>query len=125
MEVVMAVRTVDPDPDATTAHAEIGAGPPPIRVMVAEDEEPLRAAIADLIAGEDGLELVGTAHDTDSAIQLARAMQPDVALLDVRMPGGGGARAAKEIGTVSPRTRSVALSATRAGRNASGCSGRG
>lgn len=82
-----------------------------IRVVVAEDEEPLRLAIADLIATEKGLELVGTASDTDSVIELVRALQPDVALLDVRMPGGGGARAAREICAISPGTRSIALSA--------------
>jgi PAS domain S-box-containing protein len=84
---------------------------PRIRVIVAEDEEPLRAAIADLIAGEDDFELVGTASETDAVIELARAMQPDVALIDMRMPGGGGVRAAKEIRAVSPATRSIALSA--------------
>lgn len=82
-----------------------------IRVIVAEDEAPLRAAIADLIAGEDRFELIGAVADTDTAIELARREQPDVALLDVRMPGGGGARAAREIGVVSPKTQTIALSA--------------
>ena len=83
----------------------------PIRVLVAEDEEPLRAAICDLIAGEDGLELAAVASSADEAIEQAREVKPDVALLDVRMPGGGGPRAAMEIRSVSPDTRSIALSA--------------
>ena len=107
----MASDRLDSVPVATTARAVGGGRDVPLRVLVAEDEEPLRAAIADLIAGEDGLELVGTASDTDTVIELARVLQPDVALLDVRMPGGGGARAAKEIRVVSPGTQSVALSA--------------
>jgi PAS domain S-box-containing protein len=97
---------------------EAGAGPRPaqaeasrVRVLVAEDEELLRAAIADLIVGEEEFELLGTAADADSALELARVLQPDVMLLDVRMPGGGGVRAVLELRRVSPDTRAVALSA--------------
>ena len=82
----------------------------PIRVLVAEDEEQVRAAICDLIAGEEDIELVAVAADADEAIAWARAVKPDVALLDMRMPGGGS-RAAAEIREVSPDTRAVALSA--------------
>jgi PAS domain S-box-containing protein len=82
-----------------------------IRVLVAEDEEALRAAICDLISGEDGLELAAMASSADEAIAQAETLKPDVALLDVRMPGGGGPRAAREISSVSPDTRSIALSA--------------
>ena len=83
----------------------------PIRVLVAEDEEPVRAAICDLISGEDGLELAAAASNADDAIEFARAFKPDIALLDVRIPGGGGPHAAREIRTASPDTRSIALSA--------------
>jgi PAS domain S-box-containing protein len=83
---------------------------PPIRVLLAEDEEPLRSAISDLITSEPGLEVVGTAADAAEAIELAAATRPDVALVDVRMPGGG-AHAATEIRKVSPGTRITALSA--------------
>jgi len=89
---------------------KIGLDVPPIRVIVAEDEEPLRMALADLLARQPGLELVGTASDADGAIELARTAKPDVALLDIRMPAGGGARAASAICVVSPDTRSIALS---------------
>ncbi len=80
-------------------------------MLVAEDEAPLRAALCDLIAWADGLEVAGVAADADEAIACATGTQPDVALLDVRMPGGGGPRAARVIATVSPATRSVAISA--------------
>ena len=60
---------------------------------------------ADLVSSEQRFELVGTAPDTDTVIELARTLLPDVALLDVRMPGGGGPRAAREISAVSPATR--------------------
>jgi PAS domain S-box-containing protein len=83
---------------------------PRIRVLVAEDEQPLRDAICDLIHSEAGMEVVGAASSAADAVAIASTTQPDVALVDVRMPGGG-ARAASEIRLSSPDTRIVGLSA--------------
>jgi EAL domain-containing protein (putative c-di-GMP-specific phosphodiesterase class I)/CheY-like chemotaxis protein len=83
----------------------------PIRVLIADDEAEIRAALAELIGAEDGLHVVGTAGDADEAAAVASATGPDVALVDVKMPGGGGGRAAREILRLSPRTRVLALSA--------------
>jgi EAL domain-containing protein (putative c-di-GMP-specific phosphodiesterase class I) len=82
-----------------------------VRVLIADDERALRDALAGLLAQDPGVELVGTAGDADEAVALARDERPDVALLDVKMPAGGGPRAAREIGRHSPRTRVIALSA--------------
>ncbi|HSL12462.1 MAG TPA: EAL domain-containing protein [Actinomycetota bacterium] len=82
-----------------------------IRVMIADDESELRIALSDLLAHEDELELVGAAADAEEAISLALDRRPDVAILDVKMPAGGGARAAREILRASPATRVIALSA--------------
>ena len=82
-----------------------------IRVLIADDETEVRAALAELISSEDDLELVGAAGDADEAIELAIAKTPDVALVDVKMPAGGGPRAAREICRTSPQTRVLALSA--------------
>ncbi len=90
---------------------ENSAGHALIRVLVADDEGALRLAICDLIAGESGFEVVAVAADADEAVARARETLPDVALLDVRMPGGGGVRATTELRLVSPQTRVVALSA--------------
>ena len=79
-------------------------------MLLAEDEEPLRSAISDLVSSEAGLEVVGMAADASEAIELAEATKPDVALVDVRMPGGGP-EAARGIREVSPGTRIAALSA--------------
>jgi EAL domain-containing protein (putative c-di-GMP-specific phosphodiesterase class I)/DNA-binding NarL/FixJ family response regulator len=86
-------------------------GVQPIRVLIADDEAEIRAALAELIGAEDGVSVVGTAGDADEAAAIACSTVPDVALVDVKMPNGGGARAAREILRLSPRTRVLALSA--------------
>jgi EAL domain-containing protein (putative c-di-GMP-specific phosphodiesterase class I)/DNA-binding NarL/FixJ family response regulator len=82
-----------------------------IRVLIADDETEVRAALADLIGSEPSMELVGAAADAAEAIEMAQAHRPDVALVDVKMPSGGGPRAAREITRRSPQTRVLALSA--------------
>ena len=82
-----------------------------VRVLVADDEPALRDALSELLAQEPSLALVGTAADAEEAAAIAAREQPDVALIDVSMPAGGGPRAAREIGRTSPHTRVIALSA--------------
>jgi DNA-binding NarL/FixJ family response regulator len=82
-----------------------------IRVLVAEDAPVVRTALAALISADPALELVGMAEDAVEAIELARATRPDIAIIDVKMPGGGGSRATREILWHSPQTRVLALSA--------------
>jgi signal transduction histidine kinase len=82
-----------------------------IRVLVADDEAAVREALVDLVSSDDSMEVVGIAEDADRAIEIARAEKPDVALIDVKMPGGGGPRATREIRRESPQTHIVALSA--------------
>ena len=83
----------------------------PIRVLLADDEPALRTALTELLGHEDRVELVGTAADAEEAIRMAETSHPDVALVDVRMPEGGGPHAARGITRVSPGTRVIALSA--------------
>src|SRR5919204_4197839 len=82
-----------------------------IRVLVAEDEPSVRAALVALIQAEPSLELVGEASAAPEAVALATKHQPDVAVIDVRMPGGGGAAAVRGIKRKSPDTRMLAFSA--------------
>ena len=96
----------DPGPYAVSAQRQREV----IRVLVAEDEEPLRSAIADLVATESNLDVAAAVASADEAIAAAAETRPDVALVDVRMPGGG-ARAARGIREQSPNTRILALSA--------------
>lgn len=80
-------------------------------ILIADDQAEIRDALELLVAADPALELVGLAEDAEKAITLARLHQPDVALVDVKMPAGGGARATREIKTCSPATRVLALSA--------------
>jgi len=82
-----------------------------VRVLVADDDGEIRQALAGLIATEQTLDLVAQARDADEAVELARRFRPDVALLDVRMPGGGGPRATRAIRADCPRTQVLGLSA--------------
>jgi DNA-binding NarL/FixJ family response regulator len=82
-----------------------------LKVLLAEDSAVLRDALRDLIQDEPGLELVGIASDAEEAIIMAGVHHPQVAVLDVKMPGGGGSHAAGGINRVSPATRVLAFSA--------------
>ncbi len=82
-----------------------------VRVVIADDDPSIRSALSDLVATDPQLEVVGVAADANEAIALADRHHPDVAILDVRMPGGGGPHAAREIKRRSPQTRVIALSA--------------
>ena len=83
-----------------------------IRVMVADDDEAVLDAMSGLLSSDPALDVVGTARDARTAIDLAERHEPDVALVDVRMPRGGGTTAAREIRRRSPETHVVALSAS-------------
>ncbi len=83
---------------------------PKTRIMLADDELVVREALTRMIADEPDLQLVGVAVDTPSAVALAAGLNPDVAILDVSMPGGGGPEAARKILAQSTETRVVALS---------------
>ena len=81
------------------------------RVAVVDDGEVVREAIVHLLAGEPDIDVAWTAGDPDEAIARADRDTPDVVLIDVRMPAGGGARATREILRAHPAVRVVAVSA--------------
>ncbi len=82
-----------------------------IKVLVADDDAVVRETVVALVAEEPSLDLVAVAEDTPQAVELAAEVQPDVALLDLDMPGGGGWKAAEEIAAVCPKTQVLALTA--------------
>jgi DNA-binding NarL/FixJ family response regulator len=83
----------------------------PLRVLVADDDPMIRLALSEVLEAEADLQVVAIAEDALQAVDLAQVHTPDVAVLDVRMPGGGGAHAAREIRVRSPRTQLLAFSA--------------
>ena len=82
----------------------------PIRVVLAEDESLLRDALSAYLAMDADVELVGTAVDAATAVETVERLRPDVAIVDVRMPGGGPT-AARAITTRIPETSVIAFSA--------------
>ena len=80
----------------------------PCRVFLVDDHELFLSGVrAEL--GSD-VEVVGAASDVDAAIELIRERRPDVVLVDVHMPGGGGARVIREVLASDPQVRFLALS---------------
>lgn len=81
----------------------------PIRVLLADDQELLRDALATVLGAEHDIEVVATAADGAAAVAGVRAHQVDVVLMDIRMPGMDGIRATAEVLRASPRTRVLVL----------------
>ena len=73
------------------------AGAVTLRLVVADDDPVSRLMLGAILKREPGFELVGEAEDAGQAVEIALRRRPDVVLLDVDMPGGGGARAAVQI----------------------------
>ncbi|MCM2416804.1 response regulator transcription factor [Streptomyces sp. RKAG293] len=84
--------------------------PRPLRVLICDDNDTLRAALADVVRAQADLTLVGCAADADEAIALAGAHRPHVVVLDVRFPGGGP-HTAQQIVRGVPGVRIVAFTA--------------
>jgi RNA polymerase sigma factor (sigma-70 family) len=80
----------------------------PTRVFVVDDHELFLAGVRAEIG--DFFELVGDASDVDAAVELVRERRPDVVLVDVHMPNGGGAAVIRRVGRELPAVRFLALS---------------
>jgi DNA-binding NarL/FixJ family response regulator len=80
-----------------------------IRVLLADDQRVVREGLGTLLSLLDGIELVGTAADGEEALQLAARLDPDVVLMDLRMPRCDGIEAIRRLTERGDRARSIAL----------------
>jgi two-component system response regulator DesR len=80
-----------------------------IRVLLAEDQAMVRGALAALLSREKDIEVVAEVAQGDAVVEAALSSQPDVALLDIEMPGGSGLDAAQRLRTALPSCRVVIL----------------
>ncbi|MFC8045665.1 response regulator [Nocardia sp. NPDC057353] len=69
----------------------------PTRLLIADDHGAIRAGLRMILAAEPDLEVVGEAADGEVAVAQARALRPDVVLMDIRMPGMDGISATERI----------------------------
>lgn len=83
--------------------------PPVIRLLLAEDQAMVRGALAALLELEDDLEVVGQVGRGDEIVDAVRAHRPDVALLDIELPGLDGIAAAAQIRREVPSTAVLML----------------
>jgi two-component system response regulator DesR len=80
-----------------------------IRVLIAEDQTMVRGALRALLDLEDDLEVVAEVGRGDAVVEAAREHRPDVALLDIEMPGLDGIEAARALAAALPEVRAVVL----------------
>jgi DNA-binding NarL/FixJ family response regulator len=77
----------------------------PLRILIADDHPLFRKGMRALLTSLPDIEVVGEAATGDEAITLAATLQPDVILMDLQMPGGGGLAATRQIVQTSPHIR--------------------
>src|SRR5947209_637899 len=88
---------------------EVPTPSPGIRVLIADDHVIVREGLRALVEAQAGLTVIGEAGDAESAWNLACTLAPDVVLLDVSMPGGGGVDAAERISRDCPKVKVLVL----------------
>jgi two-component system response regulator DevR len=80
-----------------------------MRVLIVDDHALVRLGLATLIADQPDMEVAGEAGDASEALQAVERLQPDVVLMDIRMPGRSGIEATRQITTRFKHTRVVIL----------------
>jgi DNA-binding NarL/FixJ family response regulator len=80
-----------------------------IRIVLADDHPVVRRGLRALLDSLDGMDVVGEAADGEEALREVQLLQPDVVLMDVRMPGLDGVEATKRVRTACPETSVLVL----------------
>lgn len=81
----------------------------PLRLLVVDDHEVVRQGLVSLLDRRDGFEVVAQAASVAESITMATRFEPDVVIMDVRLPDGSGIEACREIRASRPETRVVML----------------
>lgn len=81
----------------------------PVTVVIADDQKVVRDGLATLLGLIDGLDVLGVAIDGDDAVRQVRALDPDVVLMDLNMPGRDGVQATADLVSAGCRSRVVVL----------------
>ena len=79
------------------------------RVLIADDDDLMRAGLAELLTVDPGIEVAGQAATGREAVEQARRLTPDVVLMDVRMPDLDGIAATRELARAAPEARVLIL----------------
>jgi DNA-binding NarL/FixJ family response regulator len=82
---------------------------PPVRVVLVDDDDLMRAGLRAVLSSDDSVEVVGEAADGRDAVGVARTLQPHVILMDVRMPHVDGISATRDVLAAAPEARVVIL----------------
>jgi DNA-binding NarL/FixJ family response regulator len=96
---------------AETAARRAGAAGMKIRVLVAEDHPLVREGVIRALERDPGIEVVGEADNGITAMELGRQLKPDVMVLDLRMPGLGGAVVLERLRAELPEIRALVMTA--------------
>ena len=80
-----------------------------IRIMLVDDHQLFREGVANILKGQSDFDVVGEASDGVEAVMMARGLQPDLILMDIKMPGYDGVEATKRILEDRPKTLIVML----------------
>jgi len=80
-----------------------------ITVVLVDDHALVRRGLEQLLAGDGGIDVVGSASDGEQALEIVRATRPDVVLMDLQMPGIDGVEATRTIMAELPETQVVVL----------------
>ena len=80
-----------------------------VRILIVDDHEVVRMGLRTLLERREGFTVVGEAGTAEEALRVARQSQPDVVIMDIRLPDGNGVQACREIREELPDTRVIML----------------